>query len=188
MACEQVSQDRFSPVLRTLNSAYSLSWDPFFQNELRPFDLWELLSCGSLYYLSSNADQRNPNLKHWLVLFMGAFQDRELDISQDKMDQHSVVLQIFLSWKMPEDLTLLNENKTIHRRQRLSRFFSNFSEHGFCTFAWTTSEEQKEEIIVVLFKNCQCLSLCAPLHSGVGSGPELSNHLADNNDPRNKDK
>ena len=146
--------------------------------------VFELLSCGSLYYLSSKADQRNPNLKHWLVLFMGAFQDRDQDIFHDKMDQHSVVLRIFWSWKMPEDLTLLNENKTIHRRQRLSRFFRNFSEHGFCTYAWTASEEQKEEIIVVLFKIVKYLSLCAPLHSGEGSGPELSNHLADNNDPQ----
>ena len=57
-------------------------------SSLRAF---ELLRRGSLYNLSSNAEQRNPNMKHWLVLFMRAFQDRDLDISQDK----TVVLRIF---------------------------------------------------------------------------------------------
>ena len=65
--------------------------------------------------------------------------------------------------KMPEDVTLRNENKTIHRRQGLRRFFRNFSGQGFCTFGWTTFEEHKEEIIVVLFKIVNvylCVRLC----------------------------
>ena len=49
----------------------------------------ELLRCGSLYNPSSNADQRNPDLKHWLALFMGAFQDRDLNISQSKIEDGS---------------------------------------------------------------------------------------------------
>ena len=65
--------------------------------------------------------------------------------------------------KMPEDVTLLIDNKTIHRRQRLRRFFRNFSGQGFCTFGWTTFEEHKEEIIVVLLKIVNvylCVCLC----------------------------
>ena len=131
----------------------------------------ELLRCGSLYNLSSNADQRNPDLKHWLVLFSiyGSL-SRQGPRYFSRQNRRRVNILLYSGFvglvKMPEDVTLLNENKTIHRRQGLRRFFQKFFRARILYFWLNNIWRTQGRNHCCSFQNCQCLSLCAPLHSG----------------------
>ena len=80
------------------------------------------------FNLSSNADQRNPDLKHWLALFMGAFQERDLDISQGKIEDGSTFCCI------PDLLALKKCLKMLLYETRIKLYIDGKDSEGFSEY------------------------------------------------------